>query len=186
VQHSSDKYFVRLGAVPTATQPALVDRSRHAYDAGDEPVVRRRRHRHRHRRRFRKSFLLLVPLAVWCGWAAQRPGGISGTINGWIEKVQGDVVKISADPDLHKAASYYNGQYSAAGSYPQLTDDQLATAGIGIGVNVQWCSGHDIVLQGAVGGGWASRLLIDGRDVGTVNGRRGCPGNISDPKPWKL
>jgi hypothetical protein len=183
VQHSSDKYFVRLDVVPTATQPALVDRSRHAYDAGGEPVVR---HRRRKRRRVRKSFLLLVPLVVWCGWAAQRPGGISGTINGWIEKVQGDVVKISADPDLHKAASYYNAQYSAAGSYPQLTDDQLATAGIGIGVNVQWCSGHDIVLQGAVGGGSASRLLLDGRDVGTVKGKHSCPGNLSDPKPWKL
>ena len=52
----------------------------------------------------------------WCGWAAQRPGGISGTINGWIENVRGDVVKISADPDLHKAASkYYNAQYAAVG-----------------------------------------------------------------------
>jgi hypothetical protein len=182
VQHPSDSYFVRLDVVDTATHPTLVDRSRHAYDAGDKPVVRHRRQR----RRFRKSFILLVALAVWCGWASQRPGGISGTVNSWIEHVRGDVIKISADPDLHKASVYFNAQYSVSSAYPRLTDDQLATAGIGMGVTVDWCSARAVVLEGAVGAGSASRLLIDGRDVGTVNGKHGCPENLADPQPWKL
>ena len=182
MQHPSDSYFVRLDVVPTATQPALVDRSRHAYEAEAAPAVKHRRHR----RRFRKSFVLVVALAVWCGWAAQRPGGISGTINSWVEHVRGDVIKISADPDLQKAAQYYDAQFSVAGSYPALTDDQLAAAGIGIGVTVDWCSARVVVLQGAVGAGSASRLLMDGRDIGTVDGKHGCPEDLADPQPWKL
>ena len=185
VQHPSDSYFVRLDVVDTATRPALVDRTRHAYDdtAQAAPKVKRR-HRRKHHH-IRPSILLLIALLAWCGWASQRPGGISGTINGWIAHVRGDVGAISADPDLHRAADYYNGQFTAHQAYPQLTDDELATNG-GIGVRAEWCSAQAVVLQGSAGGGTVSRLELDGREVGSVTGKQGCPADLRDPKPWKL
>jgi hypothetical protein len=185
VQRSSDSYFVRLDVVDTATRPALVDRNRHAYDdhAQAAPKVKRR-HRRKHHH-LRPGVLLLLAIAAWCGWASQRPGGISGTINGWIEHVRGDVAKISADPDFTRAVNYYNVQFSANRAYPQLTDDQLAADG-GIGIRAEWCSTNAVVLQGAEGGGTASRLLLNGRDLGVVMGKHDCPGDLTDPQPWKL
>ncbi len=174
----TDRYFVRLDAVPTASHPALVD---HDGGRAAEPTRRRRRRRVR----IRPSVVLLLGLAAWFAWAAARPGGVSGTINGWIDHVRGDVVKVSADPDLHRAATYFNQEYASTGSYPRLTDDQLATAGIGIGVTVEWCAPDAIVLMGAQGGGDASRLLLGGRELGTVPGRQDCPADLAHPAPWK-
>jgi hypothetical protein len=99
--------------------------------------------------------------------------------------VRGDVAQISADPDLHRGAVYYNAQFKADNVYPQLSDDQIATE-IGIGVKAVWCSRQAVVLQGAAGGGWESVLLLNGRDLGTVDGARGCPGDLTAPAPWKL
>jgi hypothetical protein len=182
--HPNDNYFVRLDVVPTETRPTLVDRHRHAYDDSahhDKVKIKRRRRR----LRLRPSVVFLVALAAWCGWASQRQGGISGTINGWINHVRGDVAQISADPDLHRGAAYYNAQFKVDDAYPQLSDDQISTE-IGIGIKAVWCSQQAVVLQGAAGGGWQSVLLLNGRDLGTVQGARGCPGNLTAPAPWKL
>ena len=185
VQHPSDNYFVRLDVVDTATRPALVDRNRHAYDdrADAAPKVKRRHRRKRHH--IRPSVVLLLALVAWCGWASQRPGGISGTVNGWISHVRGDVGAISADPDLKRGASYYNDQYAATNAYPQLSDDDLAT-NAGIGIRAEWCSPQAVVLQGSAGGGTVSHLLLAGKDVGAVIGKQSCPASLTDPLPWKL
>jgi hypothetical protein len=130
--------------------------------------------------------LLLVTLGGWFYWASQRPGGVSGTINGWIDNVRGDVAKVSADPDVDKATTYFDAQYSSSGAYPRLSDEQLATAGIGVGVTVYWCTTNAMVIQGAAGGGTVSHLLLSGHDVGTVTGKQGCPANLNAPEPWHL
>jgi hypothetical protein len=185
VQHPSDNYFVRLDVVDTATRPALVDRNRHAYDDRTEaaPKVKRRHRRRRHH--IKPSAVLLLALVGWCAWAYQRPGGISGTINGWVAHVRGDVGAISADPDLGRGANYYNSQYASTRSYPQLSDDDLAT-NAGIGIRADWCSAQAVVLQGSSGGGTVSRLLLYGQDLGNVNGKQPCPASLTDPAPWKL
>src|SRR5439155_10400832 len=100
VRQSTDAYFVRLdGESPDGHGPS-----------GHAPVGREGlggpgpppRHRRRRGMRSRAVFLVILAggLGAWFSWAAQRPGGVSGTVNGWISHVRGDVEKISADPDL--------------------------------------------------------------------------------------
>jgi hypothetical protein len=184
VQHPSDAYFVHLdpAAPPIQGAPGRRATARAPFEPAEAPHRRRRR-----RRVTGRSVVLLVlvlSLGGWFFWASRRPGGVSGTINGWIDHVRGDVATLSADPDLKKATDYYNAQYSTSGAYPQLTDDQLALAG-GVGISSQWCSAQAVVLQGAGGGGTVSRLLLDGHDVGTIDGKQGCPNDLDNPVPWK-
>jgi hypothetical protein len=129
--------------------------------------------------------LMLVGLASWTMWAARRPGGISGTVNGWIEHVRGDVAKVSADPDLGRARSYYQDQYEKTNAYPMMSETDLAGVGVGVGVTVQWCSSQAVVIQGSAGGGTSSRLLLGGKDLGQLPALYGCPTNLSNPLPWQ-
>jgi hypothetical protein len=129
--------------------------------------------------------LVVIGLGAWLAWAAQRPGGVSGTVNGWISDVRGDVAKVSSDPDAAKARRYYNAQYSTTHAYPQMSDSDLVAVGVGVGVNVEWCSAQAVVIQGAQGGATASRLLVAGKDLGEVQGKYGCPPSLADPAPWK-
>jgi hypothetical protein len=128
---------------------------------------------------------LLLALGGWFAWAAQQPGGVSGTINGWLDDVRGDVARVSTDPDLSAATKYHSEQYEATGAYPRMNETDLAAAGIGLGVSVEWCSSQAVVLRGTVGGGTASRLLVAGEEIGTEQGRYGCPRNYENPAPWK-
>ena len=132
-------------------------------------------------------FLLVLTLGVgtWVAWAAQRPGGVSGTVSGWVSKVRGDVAKVSADPDLAKARRYFSAQYTATSAYPQLSESDLAAVGIGVGVNVENCGTQGVVIQGASGGGTVSRLLDGGHDLGELNGKYDCPADLGKPAPWK-
>jgi hypothetical protein len=129
--------------------------------------------------------LVLLGLGSWTAWAAQRPGGVSGAIDGWISNVRGDVARVSADPDLARARRYFNGQYKATKAYPHLSDSELSAVGVGFGVNVDYCSAQAIVIVGASGAGTASRLLVSGRDFGEVAGKYGCPTDFGNPAPWK-
>lgn len=129
--------------------------------------------------------LVLVVAGSWFYWASQRPGGVSGTVNGWIDHVRGKIVAVSADPDLARATKVFNERYADAGSYPRMTDDQLATAGVGIGVTVVWCTPSAMVLQASAGGGTVSRLLLSGASLGNVAGNHACPTDFADPEPWK-
>jgi hypothetical protein len=179
----TDSYFVRLdGDTPTATQGRRGSVAREPFEASEGPK------RRRHKRFNGRSFLLvclLVALGTWAAWASQQPGGVSGTMNSWIEDVRGDVAKVSTDPDLSAATKYYDEQYEASSIYPQMNESQLAAAGIGLGVNVEWCSRNAVVLQGTVGGGTSSRLLLAGEEIGTEQGRHGCPRDFDNPAPWK-
>ena len=71
-------------------------------------------------------------------------------------------------------------------SYPRLGENGASAAGVGIGVDVTWCSPRAIVLQGFTGSGTRSRLLLDGRDLGDVVGEVGCPATLEGPAPWVL
>jgi len=127
----------------------------------------------------------VLGFGTWLAWASQRPGGVSGTVNGWVDKVRGDVAKVSADPDLAKARRYFSAQYTAANAYPQLSESDLAAVGIGVGVNVVYCTQQAVVIQGASGGGTVSRLLDGGHDFGELNGKYDCPADLGHPTPWK-
>jgi hypothetical protein len=185
VRQSTGGYFVRLdvdspdGHGPTGHTPI----GREGLGGPGPPL----KHRRRRGVRGRAVFLVIVAggLGIWFSWAAQRPGGVSGTVNGWISHVRGDVAKISSDPDLAKARRYYNGQYQATGVYPRLSEADLAAVGVGVGVNVDWCNAQAVVIQGASGGGTVSRLLLSGKDLGEVIGKSTCPTDFADPFPWK-
>ena len=190
VRQPTDAYFVRLD-VESADGHAP---SGHGPD-GHAPVGREglgspgpKRHRRRRRLHGRAVCLVVVAagLGAWFSWAAQRPGGVSGTVNGWISNVRGDVARMSADPDIAQARRYYNGQHEATGVYPHLTEADLAAVGIGVGVNVDWCNPQAVVIEGASGGGNSSRLLLSGKDLGELPGKFGCPADLADPTPWKL
>lgn len=181
-------YFVRLSPeAPPSGQGAPGRASRKArerIDTRPAPKKRRRRTSFSGKRVF--ITVLIIGIGSWTYWASQRPGGVSGTVNGWIEHVRGDVAQVSADPDAAKARRYYQGQFQTTGAYPQMSDSDLASVGIGVGVSVDWCSSRAIVIQGATGGGFSSRLLIAGRDFGEVTGRVNCPLNLAEPAPWTV
>ncbi len=131
------------------------------------------------------ALLVVVGLGTWTYWAQQRPGGVSGTIDGWISHVRGTVDSVSTDPDISTARRYYNSQYAESRAYPHMTDSDLAAAGIGVGVNIEYCNAQAVVIQGASGGGTVSRLLLAGHDMGELNGKYDCPVDLSKPAPWK-
>jgi hypothetical protein len=182
---TTDSYFVRLGGEPLGG---------HGPD-GHAPVGREglgstgpTRHRRRKRGNGGRNVLivlLIVGLGTWAYWASQRPGGVSGTVNGWISSVRGDVAKVSADPDVSTARRFFNGQYAASGSYPVMSESDLAGVGIGVGVTIENCGSQAVVIQGASGGGTASRLLLAGHDLGELNGKYDCPTDLTHPAPWK-
>ena len=180
---AQDKYFVQLDVGPGSTEvapPRHAKPDRPGYS--DEPSPRRRRRR-RKRTNFRAIFVILlgVGLAAWFAWASQQPGGVSGVVNGWVDHTRGAVQDMSTGPDLKNAVKYFNEQYKQTGVYPNPTEEQLASAGIGIDVDTVNCGSQAVVLRTLT----VSRLLIAGRDLGEVSGRYGCPANFDDPAPWK-
>jgi hypothetical protein len=182
---TTDSYFVRLGGEPFAG----TGMDGHA-PSGRDGLGSKGPERHRRRRRVsgRTVFitLIVVGLGSWAYWASQRPGGMTGTVKSWIHDVRGDVAKVSSDPDVAKARRYFNGQYAATGSYPVMSENDLAAVGVGVGVNVENCSAQAVVIQGASGGGTSSRLLLAGKDLGELAGKYDCPANLAEPAPWKL
>jgi hypothetical protein len=189
VRQQIDSYFVRLdadspdGHAPVGTVPGRFG------PVGREGLgAPARKHKRRRRRLSGRSVfivLLVIGLGTWVAWAQQRPGGVSGTVNGWISNVRGEVAKVSSDPDFGKATKYYNEQYAKNHVYPQMTESDLAAVGVGVGVNVQWCGAQGVVIQGAQGGTTVSRLLDSGKDLGVQPAQFGCPVDLASPAPWK-
>jgi hypothetical protein len=104
-----------------------------------------------------------------------------------IADAKGAVVKASTDPDLKRAEVFYDDQYTATGSYPNLTDTQLHNGSgtdFGVGVSVLWCSPRAVVLQSMTGTGALSRLLVGGASFGDLLGSRQCPADPTNPLPW--
>jgi hypothetical protein len=181
-RHASDNYFVRLDAGPPPAATPPVGGRRHVERAAFEPAPGRRR-RGRRRMSGRSFFLSLVAIALiaWFAWATEQPGGVSGTVNGFIEHVRGDVQDASAGPDLRRAASFFNQQYAQTGTYPQLNEEQMTAAGIGLDIDVATCGAQAIVVQTLT----VSRLLLAGQDLGEVRGHQPCPTDLAHPAPWK-
>lgn len=182
----NDSYFVRIDGTTPLTTPTQGRKpvAREGFESAKGP---RRRRRRRSSGRLVFMVALLVGLATWAGWAAQRPGGISGTIDSWISNVRGDVAKASVDPDLAKAVKILNTQYAQNSSgYPQLTADQQQALGIGAAIDVTWCSNQAMVVQGGAGGGTRTDLLISGKDVSFVLSAQGCPADLGNPAPFTL
>jgi hypothetical protein len=78
--------------------------------------------------------------------------------------------------------------YVQQGSYPDYTQselDQQPGASWGEGMDVSWCAPRAVVLTSLTASGTISRLLLDGKVVGDVSGRVGCPTDLVDPLPWK-
>jgi hypothetical protein len=182
---TTDSYFVKIGGdAPVGHGPnGRPPTGREGLGGSGAPRKQRRRRGVRGRAVF--LALLIVGVGTWAYWAQQRPGGISGTVDSWISSVRGDVAKVSSDPDLAKARRYFNGQYAATGTYPNMSENDLAGVGIGVGVSVDWCNPQAVVIQGAAGGGTASRLLLGGHDLGEVQGQYPCPNDFTHPAPWK-
>jgi hypothetical protein len=181
----SDNYFVRLDVAVDPPVP-VGSRAPIGREGLAQEPPRGRAHRRTHRRRVTgKSVflsLLAIGLIAWTAWAAQQPGGISGTVNGFIDHVRGGVEGVSTGPDIRRAAGYLNEQYSHTGSYPRLTEEQTTAAGIGIDIDVAPCGGQAVVLRTLT----VSRLLLAGRDLGDVSGRQECPTDFRHPAPWKV
>ena len=183
---TTDSYFVRLDGDPHGPHGP----------SGRAPVGREGlgssappRHRRRKRGQGGKHLLvllLIVGLGSWTYWASQRPGGVKGTVSGWVSKVRGDVASVSADPDIAKARSYFDKQYKLTGAYPVMGESDLAGIGVGVGVSAQSCGPQAVVIQGASGGGTASRLLLAGHDLGELSGKYDCPADLAHPSPWKM
>ena len=103
VRHSTDSYFVRLDVEPHARAVRAGRRGR-----GPRRVSGRRGLAAAPPRaaggsgRGGRSSSCLGARARLVGASGRRsgPGGVSGTVNGWISHVRGDVAKVSADPDL--------------------------------------------------------------------------------------
>ncbi len=181
-----DSYFVRLDVgPPPPAAPATGGRrqsvARDPFEPADPP---RRKRRRRGRARPKLLLILAVILGAWFVWATQQPGGVSGAVNSWIDHVRGDVASMSTDPAVRNASRYMNEQYAATHAYPRVSDDELTAAGFGVGVSSEWCSPQAVVLHGTAGAGSISRLLVGGRDLGSVDGAQGCPTNLDDPAPW--
>ena len=175
IGNSTNDYFLRVDVAPPASAPH--HRSYEPHET--EPPHRRRRRRIR--RRPIALWLLLIALGGWFAWASQRPGGVSGTVNGFIDHIRGDVEDLSGGRGLKQATQYYNEQYGQTGSYPILNESQLSAANVGIDITVLHCDARAVVLQTVT----VSRLLVAGENFGDVSGRAGCPTDYDHPAPWK-
>jgi hypothetical protein len=179
-------YFVNLDAPPPISRHAPQERQRHWDDSSVRPAPEPRRRRRRFK--VRPSAVILLPLAVWVGWAYTTPGGPSARINDWIDRTRGNVEAASAGPGLHQTASYFNQLYAVQGDYPNMSDTAIQgdpKAGFGLSMNFLWCGPQAVVLQSLSAGGSVSRLLVAGKDLGEVSGSQRCPVNLAKPAPWK-
>jgi hypothetical protein len=179
-------YFVNLDApaAPSRTTP-IAREGRYAEDGGRPPAPP---HKRRKRKlRIRPAWILVIAVASWLGWAYTTPGGPSARIRGWIDHTRGIVAEASVNSDLHRNAEYFNGLYTSQGGYPNLSDSAIqATPGFGLSEKLVYCGPRAIVLQSLSSGGTLSRLLLDGQDLGNVPNSRGCPADLSHPRPWTL
>jgi hypothetical protein len=133
---------------------------------------------------------LLVGALGWLAWAQfDQQSSANRELNRVINKARGMVVAASTDPTLKRAEIYYNNQFHATGSYPNLTDQQQhdgTETDFGVGVTVSWCSSDMVVLQSMTGSGAISRLLRNGATVGDVLGTHDCPADLSTLTPWTV
>jgi hypothetical protein len=148
-------------------------------------------HPRRHRPPRRVAwFRWIVGLAVGGAlvWMSFSPGGLRERYFGIKSSITGTVSKLTESRDLEGATKTFNGWFAQQGLYPNYTQSDLIerTDGPwGAGLDVSWCSNRDVVLTSLTASGIVSRLLIDGKTVGDVEGRKGCPADLVNPVPWE-
>ncbi len=91
-------YFVKLDSIAESPRTAV---------ARDLGLPEAKRHR---RFQVRPISVLLILVLGGLAWAQTTPGGVSGHINTWIDKTRGNIDSATANPDLHRAETYYNTQ----------------------------------------------------------------------------
>lgn len=178
-------YFVNLDAPATGSRTTPIARDmQYANDPGRGTA---RPHKPRRRGvRIRPGFLFALAALTWLGWAYSTPGGPSARIGGWIDHTRGVVAEATVNPDIKRSANYFNSLYARQGGYPNLSDSALqASPGFGLSDKVVYCGPRAMVLQSLSSGGSFSRLLLDGKDLGSVPRARSCPRDLSHPAPWK-
>jgi len=183
VQGQDNGYFVRLGAATKESAPSSSSSYEQWEPDGHRPKKRRVNFK------LRPLTLIGIVLVGWLAWAATTPGGVSARLHDISKHIQGALDDATTDPGLKRAATFYNNQYATSGAYPNLSEQDMRDdpdAGWGVGVTVEYCNAHAIVLQSLTGAGTISRLLLDGKDLGDVHGEQACPNNLSDPLPWKV
>src|SRR5689334_22206351 len=150
-------YFVRLGTEHHGVMPGVPVRGA----AGSDHSARPRRHRRPPIVRPIVSVLLALAIG-WFVWAqVDQNSSANRDIQHAIQSARGAVQKASTDPDLKRAAVYFDDQFARTGSYPNLTDDQQhdnPETDFGVGVTVKWCNYQAVVLQSLTGSGSLSRL----------------------------
>jgi hypothetical protein len=177
-------YFVNLDAPASGSRTTPI--ARESQPAGDPGRAQPPHKRRRRRVSVRPGFIFALAVLTWLGWAYTTPGGPSARIRGWIDHTRGVVAEATVNPDIKRSADYFNGLYAKQGSYPNLSDSDLqASPGFGLSEKVLYCGPRALVLQSLSAGGSVSRLLLDGKDLGSVATARECPQDFSHPAPWK-
>ncbi len=152
---------------------------------GSEP------HPRRHRVNARRWVLLALVIAVVgsLAWAQSTDGGVSARVEDGISAIKRITGLDNTDPTLRAAESVFDGVFEARGNYV-ATGEELRLRG----PQIEWSS--DVRLHQCPGGravvivvdtavGTKSRLLLDGKRVGDVDGDVTCPADLSNPVPWK-
>lgn len=135
----------------------------------------------------------LLPIVVlaclgWLAWASTTEGGVSARVESFVHRGRAAVEGVTEDPSMKQASEALNERFERDGSYPVITEALLRDdPGLswGVGVTVSWCSSRSVVLSGLTGHGTISRLLVDGRVVGEVDGAQICPIDLVNPLPWE-
>jgi hypothetical protein len=128
-----------------------------------------------------------VVVVVAALWAMSTPGGISARFDDVWTNVSGVVEKAAADPELRRATVVFNEWYEQSGSYPRYTETELRErpeATWGVGLDVQWCGPHYVVLRSPTSRGTISRLLVEGKEHADVTGVAMCPPDLAHLAPW--
>jgi hypothetical protein len=121
-------------------------------------------------------------------WASLAPGGLRKRLTGIDSSITGTVSDLTQSRSLDKASKMFDTWYTQQGRYPDYTQsqlDEMGNADWSEGMNVAWCTPRDIVLTGFTASGTVSRLLIDGKVIGDLDGQRPCPVDLVEPAPWK-
>jgi hypothetical protein len=164
--------------------------SEEAPDAGWSHDASERGHARRRPRRPVPWFRVFLALVVVGGlaWASLSPGGLRARLSGVDSSISGTVSDLTQSRSLDQASKMFNTWYTQQGAYPDYTQsqlDEMANADWSEGMNVSWCTPRDIVLTGFTASGTVSRLLIDGKVIGDLDGQVQCPVDLVDPAPWK-
>jgi hypothetical protein len=132
--------------------------------------------------------IVALAAAVTLVWMSFSPGGLRGRIFGIGSSISGTVSKLTESRELEGGTKALNGWFEQQGAYPNYTQSELierTDVSWGAGLDVSWCSRRDVVLTSLTASGIVSRLLIDGKTVGDVEGRNACPADLVNPVPWE-